>query len=335
MKMSSVGDMSSYFQNTRYNAQLKETMERLSYELTSGQKSNVAAAVSGDFAPLASIEHSLSSIKAYKTATNETALFLSSMQTALDKIQTDVSELSTGMLTAGNSGSSQMMGTAALDAFQRFESTVSALNTRVGGKSLFAGRSTDQPALAPSEDILADLQIAVSAATTSAGVIAAVDAYFDDVGGGFETSGYTGSANTMTDVRIAQDQTVSIDVKADDQEIRDTLKGMALGALIHQGTFAGDLDLQSDLLREAGTRMLEVDASLASVRANLGLTEGRVETASVRNDSEASALEIARTDMLSIDPYQVATELTETQSQLEALYTMTARLSQLSLADYI
>lgn len=335
MKMNSVGDMSSYFQNTRHSARLKETLERLSYELTSGQKSNVATAVSGDFAPLASIEHSLSSVKAYETATNESALLLSSMQTALDKLQTDVSELSTSLLTAGNSGSSQMMDTASLNAYQRFESAVSALNTRVGGKSLFAGRATDQAALASSADILADLQTAIAAETTPAGVIAAVDAYFDDAGGGFETTGYTGSANTMTDIRIAEDQTVSIDVKADDQEIRDTLKAMALGALMHQGTFAGDIESQSDLLLEAGTRMLEVDTSLATVRANLGLAEGRVETAAVRNDSEATALQIARTDMLSIDPYQVAAELTETQTQLEMLYTMTARLSQLSLADYI
>ena len=57
--------------------------------------------------------------------------------------------------------------------------------------------------------------------------------------------------------------------------------------------------------------------------------------ASARNGAETSALEIARTDILAIDPYRTATELQSTETRLETLYTLTARLSRLSLSEYL
>jgi flagellar hook-associated protein 3 FlgL len=171
--------------------------------------------------------------------------------------------------------------------------------------------------------------------TTSAGVIAAVDAYFDDVGGGFETTGYLGSANKMSDFRVAEGENAKINVKADDPEIRDVLKAMALGALVSKGALVNDLDARSEILREAGERMISADTKLASVRASVGLVEGQIEDASVRNEAETMALEFARSDLLSIDPFETATELQATQTQLETLYTLTARMARLSLADYL
>ena len=45
--------------------------------------------------------------------------------------------------------------------------------------------------------------------------------------------------------------------------------------------------------------------------------------------------EIARLGIVSMDPYDAATALTEAESQLDTLYTVTARLSRLSLANYL
>jgi flagellar hook-associated protein 3 FlgL len=36
-----------------------------------------------------------------------------------------------------------------------------------------------------------------------------------------------------------------------------------------------------------------------------------------------------------VDPYEAATKLEAAQSQLEALYTVTARLSRLNLVDFL
>ena len=44
---------------------------------------------------------------------------------------------------------------------------------------------------------------------------------------------------------------------------------------------------------------------------------------------------MARTGMVQIDPYDAATRLQNTETQLQLIYTLTARISRLSLADYL
>ena len=61
----------------------------------------------------------------------------------------------------------------------------------------------------------------------------------------------------------------------------------------------------------------------------------KISAAETRNSSEESALQIARNDLTSVDPYSTATKLQETQTQLETIYALTARMSHLSLLDYL
>ena len=63
--------------------------------------------------------------------------------------------------------------------------------------------------------------------------------------------------------------------------------------------------------------------------------EARVEDAAARLSARGTALEIARNDMSAADPYETATKLQNVQLQLETHYTLTARLSRLSLTEYL
>ncbi len=71
------------------------------------------------------------------------------------------------------------------------------------------------------------------------------------------------------------------------------------------------------------------------MRANLGTVEAHIETVSVQSASETSALEILKANLLSVDPYETASELQAVQTQLETLYALTARMSRLSLVDFL
>jgi len=63
--------------------------------------------------------------------------------------------------------------------------------------------------------------------------------------------------------------------------------------------------------------------------------EAQIDGATARNTAESSALELARAELIAIDPYKAATDLTSVQTQLETLYALTARLSRLSLVEYL
>ena len=73
----------------------------------------------------------------------------------------------------------------------------------------------------------------------------------------------------------------------------------------------------------------------AELTARLGTAEAGISDAALRNDSERSALEAARLGLLSVDPYETAAKMQQTQSQLQTLYSITARMQRLSLVDYL
>jgi flagellar hook-associated protein 3 FlgL len=81
--------------------------------------------------------------------------------------------------------------------------------------------------------------------------------------------------------------------------------------------------------------LLEAADARGALAARIGTAQERIANATTRNSAEATALQIARIGIVSADPYEAATALTEAESQLDTLYAVTARLSRLSLANYL
>ena len=330
-----IGDLAYTFLIKRQTSGLKSEMARLASELTTGQKADLGTSLAGDFGPFAGIERSLRAIAAYTTANSEAAGMLTASQLALENVQSIGRDLSTALLTASSSEDVVLIGATAEDARQKFSAVVSTLNTSMADRTLFGGAATDRPALATGEEMLAQIAAATAGETTAAGIVAAVEAWFDDAGGGFETMGYLGSTSDMGPMLIAEDETVSVGVRADGQVIRDTLKGYALMSLIAGGALAGQVTEQADLAAAAATQLLAADGDITDVRARIGAVEARIEDAQARNAAEKSAYELARTELVGADPYQTATELQAVYAQIETLYTVTARIAGLKFTDYM
>ena len=89
------------------------------------------------------------------------------------------------------------------------------------------------------------------------------------------------------------------------------------------------------MLGRAGELSLGAVDGLTTARATLGYAEARIEEASVRLTAQNTSLEIARSELISADPYDTIVKLEETQFRLESLYTATVKLSQLSLVGFL
>ena len=81
--------------------------------------------------------------------------------------------------------------------------------------------------------------------------------------------------------------------------------------------------------------MLQNQDQITATRADIGFAEGRISQAQSRLSAEYSSLEILRGDLVSVDPFETATELEHVQTQLEMLYTITARASRLNLMNFL
>lgn len=335
MNFSSIGDLALTFQQRKQNVQIKTDLGRLTQELTSGRKADISTAVAGDFSPIVSIERSLRAAGAYSTALAEAELFTETMQSSLEMVQNTSSELGPSLLMASSSSHTTFLQTSARDAETKLSGVVSALNTRIADRSTFGGAATGGPALATSETMLAALQTAIAAETTAAGVEAAIDDWFFAPGGGFETTGYLGSAQPIGSFRLSDNDTETVALTAADPAIRGVLKGFAMAVMTGDGRSGLSATERLDLARMAGESLLGSESELAVVRSGIGSAQARIDTVMARNASETTSLEIARSEITEIDPYKTATELEAVRTQLETLYTITARLSRLSLADFL
>ncbi|NSX56696.1 flagellin [Parasulfitobacter algicola] len=335
MSFTAVSDLSQSLQNRRYNSQIKSDLNRLAQELTSGKQTDIAKAVGGDFRPLAGIETSLTSLDAYKLITTEAQQYTATMQQSLEVVQTLSEDMSSTLLTSTDFTTQSSVRAAAREAEGKFESVVSAINISSSAGAIFAGAETAGTALADADTILSDIRTAIAGETTIAGIKTAIDDWFDTTGGGFETNAYLGSATARSDFKVNKAETVGIDVKADASEIRSVLKGLALAALADDGIPLDQPDNNSDLLDLSRSELLSATSGLVGLRAEIGSAEERIETAAVRNQAETASLQLARNNLIAADPYDTATEIQNLQTQLETLYAVTARLSQLSLVDYL
>jgi len=333
----STGDLARTYLLRKETGGLNATLTRLTGEIASGRKADLSASVSGDFRALAGLEHSLSALGAYKTVTSEAGLFAQTMQSALETTQAIVTDLAPSLAQAGSGGGSTLVRTTAIQARQQLFSAVSALNAQAGDRYVFSGDATDSKPLADGQAILGALSAVIAGQTTASGIIAAVGAWFDAPtgGGGFTDTIYAGAANPLQPFAIGPGEQADLAVTATDPVLRDTLKGLALGALVAEGALAGDSTGQANLLKEAGNGLMTANAALAELRARVGASEGQIEAVATRNQTEASALEMARSAIVTADPYETAINLEAARSQLETLYAVTARLSGLNLADYL
>lgn len=335
MTITSIGDMAQHMMNARRTVAVKQDLNRLAYELASGRKADPSAALRGDFNMLAGVERQLTVLEGYDIATKDAELFLETAQMTLDQVQTLTSDLGRDLLSASESGLTSSVDSVSKSAANDFDAIVSALNGRVADRSIFGGTATDGSALATADDIMADLGVAIAGALTATDLINAVDDYFMSPGGGFETSAYQGSLNDLAPMRLNDNQSADFNVRADMSELRELMRDTAIAALAIDPGMNFSLSEKQFLMQTAGESLLTGQDNLTRVRADIGFNQERVENAMAENSLSRSSMLMTQTDLLSADQTEVAGKLQAVQVQLEMVYTITSRLSQLTLANYV
>lgn len=335
MTLTSIGDLASTALLRHTNARLNAELSKLTQEMASGETADITRHLHGDYTHLGAFEREARMLSRYDAAAKHASLLTSTMQTALGTVQTTTGTLATDLIAQSSGGVPTGWQTTSRNAAQALETVISALNTSVAGRSLFAGQATDSTPFPSATAFLAALRPALAGATTLQDITTAIDTWFDTPGGGFESLGYQGSDQSLSPLRIGESDTVNLDLRGDSTPIRQLLKNTAMAALAADPALGFSNDIQKGLLATAGQGMLANQDALIGLRADLGYAEARIEESQSRISAEKSSLEIARNALVGVDPYETATRLKNVQFQLESLYSATASLSRLSLVGYL
>lgn len=329
-------DLLSQHRFARQEGTLNANLDAARQELVTGLRTDLESAPSADMRGVLAIDRDLARLDIAAAATASARTASSLAQGALGTIQSILQDTGVSLVAAASRGDPITIDGVAAKARSGLEAAFSALNVSAAGRSLFAGAAVDRAPLAPADALLADVRALVSAAPDAATAIADVAAYFDTPGGGFETAIYQGSANAYPSVDLGDGSgPVSASPNADHAALRDALHGLALAAAVDAAPFAADPAQRDALLSEAGEVAIASRDAVIALRADLGRMEERISLAEARNAAAMDALSRGRNDLAARDPFDAASEVQALEGQLQALYAVTARLSQLSLLSFL
>lgn len=331
----SIGSLSLPFQMQRHGAAMRSSISQLSTELATGTVASVQKHLGGDLAQLAAIDARTHRLTQYETNAKLEATNAAAAQTALTTISSKSQELASSLLTLSqSSGSATNFDLAQQNANSALGTILSALSTSVAGRSLFSGDAPNSAPLPSAQTVLNALRPLVSGANSASDVIAAITNAIDTPGGVFETTLYLGGGKTAGAKIEDGEQTKALPTAAD-PAIRKAL--IAVTAGIFAGDPALNLNAQqrNSLVKKSAELLLSNGSELTKLQEALGDTQSKLDAHMTRIKGEKFALTQGKQALIGTDPYEVATKLQNTQTQLEAIYMMTARTARLTLTEYL
>ncbi|MEJ6393011.1 flagellin [Gymnodinialimonas sp. 2305UL16-5] len=335
MTLSTFSDLAQLQNLRRDSSQLKADLSRLTSELSSGKVADVSQALRGDFSTLSDVTRNLRLNQTFRNSIAEAATAAETRQAGLERLSNEIDGFAPRLLSLASGGSLSDIQTQLADASGRFDAAVNSLNTRLAGRSIFSADRPDQNALISSETIMTELRTLVAGATDAATITADVTAWFEDAGGGYETIAWQGGDGPVPSVLVGEGKTAETGVSALEPAIRQTLAGLALAALAEEQVVPLPEAEQRALATSAANGLLEAETNIVSLRARLGTEEARIEEARVAAEAARTSLQLQYNRIVEADPYDTATELEATSNRLESLYIVTARVSRLSLTEFL
>ena len=306
-------------------SELRTQIGKTSTEATTGRYEDLTLHLSGRIGKAMLGQKALADISTDREVLNLRTSRLSLIQTSLGTVQESSSGIAANMLSAIGGEHETDVGIAARDAKAALSASLSSLNARYGDRFLFAGDATSTLPFSDQSALLADIELIADSATDSADFATQLDDYFTSPTGGWLQNIYQGST-TASDPES---------VTADNDAIKSLIRDLAVLAISGPDGPLASLDGYKTLVQETSLSLSSSETQITNLRADLGVYEERNAIEQKTLDTEETVLTASFNDLTARDQYEAATELQSLQTTLEASYLITARLSQLSLLNYL
>ncbi|WP_134679629.1 flagellar hook protein [Paracoccus ravus] len=331
----SVSDLARSYQLRMSQSALRSKLNTLTAEVSSGVKQDISKSLRGDLSHITQVENRLALLTTYGQNIAEAQSLLEAVQNAMANIQSIAASVGTHLLS-----DALVSSEATLDIYLKkspadLHAALGALNTSVGGRFVFSGAASDTPAVGTGAEMIAQLSAAVADAEDITSITDAISGYFDaPVGAGGFADFYLGRSGESTSIAVSGEHSVPLDYTALSESFKSTLKGLAILSYTSDRT---DLsyDTRRELARTAGELLVSGETALTSAMTIVGSRQESVEKALNRNHEEITKFLSIKNSMNSSDPYESAIALQEIEANIETLYAVTARLSKLSIVEYL
>lgn len=313
---------------------IKGRLETARVEAVTGRAADVARHVNGDTAKVNLLAEDIGYAEDRISVLGFESSRMASAQEAMNAMRSLSSETLSSLRLLEPSPISPGKLLAEEAALTGLTDVVSRLNTAYGGRPLFGGDSGQLP-LSSANEIIEEVRTLILTADFDFGtdnVLDQIEDWFNDPSGGFETLVYRGGDGKAPMAELSKGERVETSVRADDQAMRDLMRGFAIIGLAGET----DDDISRGIFQEAGAALIaKAEEDIIQLQSSLGVREERVANAMAKHQGEVTTLTIAYNSLTGVDQAEAATDMRLLESQLEAAYLTTTRMANLSLTNYL
>lgn len=327
--------------------QAQASLAQAQSEISSGVHADLGLSLGAKTGTSLSLKSEIDRLTSFTTTNALASTRLDATSTALSSILTAAQSMSASLITASSGGvSATSLTSSAQGALQNL---IGALNTSAAGQFVFGGINTDTTPISTytsgsdakqAVDGAFQATFGASQSSTAAATISGDDmqAFLDNQFASlFSDSNWqadwSGASNQTITSDIAPAQTVTTSVSGNETALRQITQAYTMlseftGANLSDGARAAVVASATKLVNTA-------IYGLTNLASGVGVAQATISTVNDRSSEQVTVLTSSVQNLESVDPYALSSKITQLQTQLEASYELTSRLSQLSLVNYL
>ena len=351
MKASFVSNMSLQNAMRLTVSKAQKEMLQLQEETVTGRHADVGATLGAKTARTLDLHRDLQRMESLKSTNALTTQRLAASQEALGKMSESANGAMEVLIALSGITTDDQLELAQKNIGNALSTFTAAANTSFSGEYLFAGINSDvipfkdyfEGAPSAAKQAFDDAFVAhfgftqtdpgvssITSADMTAFISSLETSFLDDT---YWETNWSNASDENMQSRVSAAETVQSSTNTNAKGMRYMALGLVLGQeLLALGISEQTRKTVSDTAIDYMGRAV---SGIDSERSKLGISESRVTQANVSLNAQITILGISIKDMEGIDTYEAATRVTTLESQLSLAYTLTSRIQNLSLLNYL
>lgn len=355
MKTSNVSNLSIQNAMRLTILQAQNALLTAQTEVTTGKYADVGAELGSDTAIALDLTRDVMRLQSQIDTNSIADQRLTASEEAMSQMAVSSQDMMDALLALSGSKDASSLSVANQSISDALSNFTAMANTSVNGEYLFSGINTDvQP--------VSDYFTAIAPATVSTGKAAFDAAFLGKFGftqtdpqvatitaadmedfitntvepmftGADWTTDWSSATDEVMTSRISQTETVETSTSANSSGMRN----FALAAVISVELLG--LDLQDDVRAVVSKKAISytgvATTGINQERSALGLSQNRVTKATESMQIQQDIIEKNLSSVVGVDAYEASTRVNNLLALMEASYTLTAKIQQLSLVNYL
>ncbi len=323
-------------------------MMKLQQEMTSGVWADTGTALGSTTSRSVNLKAELDRLKNIKDTNSLATQRLSASQGALSTMRTSVEEIRKQLISAKGTDDKGKLDVAHTTFVTQLSAFTAAANTQFNNEYVFAGVNSDVRPLTdygPGSPAKVAFDTALSTFQAANGNVALKDftsAQMTDfinntlqpmfLGSGWDGTWSEASSDNIQ-TRISPNEVIETSSNTNTTGVRQFMMATVIATELMKpelSTAARDTALTAaqDHLEKGLTGIIQMGAQI-------GVAEGRVKAANTSIDNQVKLINTHILDIEGVDPTETSSRLTALKTQIEISYTLTARIQELSLINYL